>query len=191
MSLNSIDNLLPSTEQELINSAKNGNDYAFATLATSYKRVLDMHIRLCNPPKDMVDDLLQEGLLGLFKAVKTYDGESSSFATYASVCIRNAVLSGIRKLSNQSSNSVVDQSYKVGETSPSAEDVLLDSVRARALYETVCRALSPYEKTVFDLYLADVSLESISFVTGKSVKSISNAIYRIRIKLKRIVSGAQ
>ena len=77
------------------------------------------------------------------------------------------------------------------ETTPSAEEVMLDGVRAKLLYDKVYEALSPYEKTVFDMYLSEISYESIAFVTGKDVKSISNAVFRIRNKLKRIVGNAE
>lgn len=179
-------NKSPQWEESLIASARGGDDNAFATLADSYKRVLELQIRLCDPPDYMKEDLFQEGLIGLFKAVKTYDGKSSAFITYATVCIRNSILSGIRKLSGQN---VSTPTYVEEETVPSAEDVLLDGVRANALYESVCQALSPYERLVFDMYLSDLPYENIAFVTKKSVKSTSNAVYRIRTKLKRIIGS--
>lgn len=177
-------------EAELIASAKSGDDNAFAALAGSYKRVLELQIRLCNPPDYMKEDLFQEGLIGLFKAVKTYDNTTSAFVTYATVCMRNSILSGIRKLSGQNYSQVAPQQYNETETVPSAEDVLIDRVRANALYERVCKALSPYEKVVFDMYLSDMTYENIAFVTKKDVKSTSNAVYRIRTKLKQIIGIA-
>lgn len=188
MSLKITDNKSPSSEEALIASAKSGDDHAFATLANSYKRVLELQIKLCNPPVFMKEDLFQDGLIGLFKAVKTYDGKTSAFSTYASTCVRNSILSGIRKYSNQTAKTVVLNEEYSEETVPSAEDVLLDSVRARVLYEKVCDVLSPYERTVFDMYLSDLPYDDIAFVTGKTVKSTSNAIYRIRTKLKSIIT---
>ncbi|MBE6692536.1 MAG: sigma-70 family RNA polymerase sigma factor [Ruminococcaceae bacterium] len=184
-------NLLPG-EADLIASARSGDDNAFAALADFYKRVVDIQLCLCNPPEYMKDDLFQEGLIGLFKAVKTYDGKSAAFVTYATTCIRNNILSGIRKLSGQNALSAKTSfEHSETETVPSAEDVLIDSVRARALYETVCNALSPYEKLVFDMYLSDLSYEEIAFITKKSVKSTGNAVYRIRTKLKRILGTTE
>lgn len=173
----------------MIASARGGDDMAFAALADTYKRVLETQIRLCNPPAYMKEDLFQEGLIGLFKAVKTYDGKSAAFVTYATVCIRNSILSGIRKLSGQ--NAEIPSAYTDEETVPSAEDILLDRVRANALYENVCKALSPYERLVFDMYLSDLPYENIAFVTKKSVKSTSNAVYRIRTKLKSIIGSSE
>lgn len=179
------------SEEALIVSAKNGDERAFELLAKSYKRVLEYHIRHIDQNPSDYDDLFQEGLIGLLKAVRSYDGKSSSFSTFASLCVRNSIISGVRKYANQTSKTVtLSEPVLEEETSPSAEEILLDGVRARLLYDKVYNALSPYEKNVFEMYLSDMSYESIAFVTGKSVKSISNAVFRIRNKLKQIVGNA-
>ena len=180
-----------SSEEVLITSAKNGDEHAFELLAESYKRVLEFHIRQIDSNPSNYDDLFQEGLIGLLKAVRSYDGKSSSFSTFASLCVRNSIISGVRKYASQTSKTVTMSVQTHEETSPSAEEVLLDGVRAKLLYDKVYEALSPYEKTVFDLYLGDMSYESIAFAMGKSVKSITNAVFRIRNKLKQIVGNAE
>lgn len=179
------------SEEALVASAKSGDQRAFETLAESYKRVLKFHINRYDPPPSLYDDLFQEGLIGLMKAVRSYDGKSSSFATFASLCVRNSIISGVRKYANQTQNTIpVRADVSDEETAPSAEEVLFDSVRVRQLYDKVYEALSPYEKIVFEMYLSDITYENIAFVTGKSVKSTSNAVYRIRTKLKQIVGSA-
>lgn len=178
-------------EETLIESAKNGDEQAFEILAKSYKRVLDFHIKHIDANPSNRDDLFQEGLIGLLKAVRSYDGKSATFATFASLCVRNSIISGVRKYANQSSKTVSMPETMPEETAPSAEEVHLDGERAKLLYDKVYQSLSVYEKTVFDMYLSDISYESIAFVTGKSVKSISNAVFRIRNKLKQIVSNAE
>ena len=181
----------PVSEETLIASAKNGDNQAFELLAKSYKRVLEYHIRQTDSDPSNFDDLFQEGLIGLLKAVRSYDGKSASFSTFASLCVRNSIISGVRKYANQTSKTVTLPEPIVEEgTTPSAEEVHLDSERARLLYDNVFKSLSPYEKTVFEMYLSDMSYESIAFVTGKSVRSISNAVFRIRNKLKQIVGDA-
>lgn len=179
------------SEEALIASAKNGDELAFEAIANSYKRVLDFHIKNLSPHPSSYDDLFQEGLIGLLKAVRSYDGKSSSFATYASLCVKNSIISGVRKYSKQTSKTVVlPDIISEDETAPSAEEVLLDNVRVRMLYDKVYEALSEYERTVFDMYLSDMSYENIAFVTGKDVKSATNAVFRIRQKLKQIVGEA-
>ena len=178
-------------EEALIASAKLGDSHAFEALAESYKRVLEFHIKHFDPNPSNYDDLFQEGLIGLLKAVRSYDGKSSSFATFASLCIRNSIISGVRKNAAQISKTIsLPEPPAEEETVPSAEDVLLDGVRAKMLYDKVYENLSQYEKTVFEMYLSDMSYESIAFVTGKSVKSTANAVFRIRNKLRHIVGEA-
>ena len=178
------------TEAALIAEAKSGSALAFERLAESYKRVLEYHINRLNPPPDLYDDLFQEGLIGLLKAVRSYDGKTSSFATFASLCVRNSIISGIRKLSKQAlpAGSVPDNTDNI-ETVPSAEEIYIDDIRLRRLYDVVFDSLSPFERTVFDMYLADVPIESIAFALGRESKSISNALCRIRTKLKRIIAA--
>jgi len=176
------------TEETLIASAKNGDERAFELLASSYKRVLEFHIKHFDPHPSLYDDLFQEGLIGLLKAVRSYDGKSSSFATFASLCVRNSIISGMRKYSVQTAKTITVPDFKnEEETSPSAEEIHLDSERVRLLYDKVYEALSAYEKSVFDMYLLDMPYETIAFATGKSVKSTSNAVYRIRNKLKQLI----
>lgn len=178
------------SEEALVASARDGDQTAFEALACSYKRVLDFHIKSFDPDPSTYEDLFQEGLIGLLKAVRSYDGKSSSFATFASLCVRNSIISGVRKYSNQTKTVTLPEYLPEDETSPSAEDVLLDSFRVRTLYKKVYEVLSPYERTVFEMYLSDMSYETIAFVTGKSVKSATNAVFRIRTKLKQIVKNA-
>ncbi len=173
-------------EALLIENAKNGDERAFEALAEKYKRVVEYHIKSINADSSTQDDLFQEGLIGLLKAVRSYDGKTSLFVTYASHCVRNSIVSAIRKNSKQVLNGETSFDTEK-ETVPSAEDVLLNDVGAQILYEKVFSALSPYEKTVFELYLSDMSYENIAFVTGKSVKSTSNAVFRIRNKLRGIL----
>ena len=179
------------SEAVLIASAKKGDEQAFELLAKTYKRVLDFHIMQIDPDPSDYDDLFQEGLIGLLKAVRNYDGKSSAFSTFASLCVRNSIISGVRKYASQTSKTIsLPDPIDEERITPSAEDVHLDSERVRLLFDKVFKALSPFEKTVFELYLADMPYESIAFATGKSVRSIQNAVFRIRTKLKQIVGTA-
>ncbi len=183
-------NLATASEEALLASARCGDDRAFELLAQAYKRVLEFHIRHIDRNPSNFDDLFQEGLIGLMRAVRSYDGKSSSFATFASLCVRNSIISGVRRNATQTRETVIGSELSPEETSPSAEEILLDSERARLLYDRVRSTLSPYEATVFELYLSDMSYESIAFATGRSVKSTANAVYRIRNKLRQTVGTA-
>ncbi len=185
------ENITHPSEEVLIASAKKGDEQAFELLAKTYKRVLDFHIRQIDQDPSDYDDLFQEGLIGLLKAVRNYDGKSSAFSTFASLCVRNSIISGVRRYASQTSKTVaLPDVIDDDRITPSAEEVHLDSERVKILFDLVFKSLSPFEKTVFELYLADMPYESIAFATGKSVRSIQNAVFRIRTKLKQIVGDA-
>jgi RNA polymerase sporulation-specific sigma factor len=171
-------------EARLIARARLGDGEAFAALVDSYKRLVYWHISHSASFVSAADeeDLYQEGLVGLLKAVRTYDGVSSAFATYASSCICHSVISAARRLRKQNGDVVpLDDTELVSGSSPESD--LLDRESISLLYERVFSQLSGYERSVFELYLSDRSYADIARVMGKTEKSIANAICRIRRKL--------
>ena len=175
-------------EARLIARARLGDGEAFATLVESYKRLVYWHISHSASFVSAADeeDLYQEGLVGLLKAVRTYDGVSSAFATYASSCICHSVISAARRLRKQNGDVVpLDDTELVSGSSPESD--LLDRESISLLYERVFSGLSEYERSVFELYLSDRSYAEIARLMGKSEKSIANAICRIRRKLKKLL----
>ena len=175
-------------EARLIARARLGDGEAFAALVDSYKRLVYWHISRSASFVSAADeeDLYQEGLVGLLKAVRTYDGVSSAFATYASSCICHSVISAARRLRKQNGDVVpLDDTELVSGSSPESD--LLDRESISLLYERVFSQLSGYERSVFELYLSDRSYADIARVMGKTEKSIANAICRIRRKLKKLL----
>ena len=175
-------------EARLIARARLGDGEAFAALVDSYKRLVYWHISHSASFVSAADeeDLYQEGLVGLLKAVRTYDGVSSAFATYASSCICHSVISAARRLRKQNGDVVpLDDTELVSGSSPESD--LLDRESISLLYERVFSQLSVYERSVFELYLSDRSYADIARVMGKTEKSIANAICRIRRKLKKLL----
>ena len=176
-------------EARLIARARLGDGEAFAALVDSYKRLVYWHISHSASFVSAADeeDLYQEGLVGLLKAVRTYDGVSSAFATYASSCICHSVISAARRLRKQNGDVVpLDDTELVSGSSPESD--LLDRESISLLYERVFSQLSGYERSVFELYLSDRSYADIARVMGKTEKSIANAICRIRKKLKTLLA---
>ncbi|MBE6579796.1 MAG: sigma-70 family RNA polymerase sigma factor [Ruminococcaceae bacterium] len=175
-------------EARLIARARLGDGEAFAALVESYKRLVYWHISHSASFVSAADeeDLFQEGLVGLLKAVRTYDGVSSAFATYASSCICHSVISAARRLRKQNGDAVpLDETELVSGNSPESD--FLDRESISLLYERVFSELSKYERSVFELYLSDRSYADIARLVGKSEKSIANAICRIRRKLKKLL----
>ena len=177
-------------ESQLITRARMGDDTAFAALAGAYRRLIHWHVS--HSASDIAsayrDDLFQEGLVGLLGAVRTYDGVSSAFATYASSCISHSVISAARRYRKQQNGQTVPFDETELGSSQSPESDFLDRESISVLYERIFSQLSAYESAVFELYLSDRSYAEIARVMHKSEKSIANAICRIRKKLKTLLA---
>lgn len=179
----------PVDESQLISRARMGDGEAFVALVEAYKRLVYWHISRSASAVPSADgeDLFQEGLVGLLKAVRTYDGVSSAFATYASSCISHSVISAARRYRKQNGDVIpLDETELVSGHSPESE--FLDRESSSLLYERVFSGLSKYERAVFELYLSDRSYAEIAKAIGKPEKSIANAICRIRKKLKVLLA---
>ncbi|MGM9665710.1 MAG: sigma-70 family RNA polymerase sigma factor [Eubacteriales bacterium] len=175
---------------ELIAEAKNGNGEAFEKICKKYAGLINSMSRkysdMCQSHGTENEDFLQEAKMAFYKATMTYDaGEKNvSFGAYAKVCIRNRLISCIRML-----NSKKRRKSELGKEY--SDDSLQENVLKKELGEKMMRLaddkLSPYEKKIFALYAEGLRAKEISGRTGKSEKSVNNAIYRIKSKLKRTV----
>lgn len=180
----------PAGEDRLIIQAKAGSSEAFTALAHKYNPLIKKLVGAADVPSSERDDLTQEGLIGLLRAVRSYDNESSSFSTYASLCIKHSIISALRKYSRVScvylSDSPLVLACSAGEESPEA--ALVDKENTKALYDTVSTILSPLEGRVLEMYLSGASYKEMASALSKEIKSIDNAVQRIKAKIKRAVS---
>ena len=155
------------------------------------------------------DDLIQEGMIGLFKAVRDYDlGRDASFSTFAQLCISRQMYSAIKSLARKKHaplNSYISlyttrQEAEAGVEVP-LEDILesdsklipeqyvIDKENLSKLEENIEKDLSDLERQVLDLYVTGMSISDISAVLGRDEKSTDNAMQRVRNKLKKYLPG--
>jgi RNA polymerase sporulation-specific sigma factor len=185
-----------SDDKTLVEAARNGDSLAITLLVIKYHGFLDKYVGLLNIPVRYKEDYIQEGLIGLLKAVRTFDVEKGfSFSTYAWRCIKNSIISEIRRnercgLKNEVSvdelqDGILEEFSGVFVTSP--EDEYIDKESSSQLHDTIFSVLSTYESQVFGMYLAEIPYSQIASRLGKDVKSIDNAIQRIKNKLKKLV----
>lgn len=156
------------------------------------------------------EDLIQEGMIGLFKAIRDYDaGRDASFFTFADLCISrqmyNAVQAAGRKkhaplntyisLYEQAKAEDGEDRDQLGaflvrnEWNP--EDVLIDRENVEVLEKMIETELSSFEKQVLDLYLTGMQYTQIAKVLGRDEKSTDNALQRCRIKMKKAIKKDQ
>lgn len=177
-------------ENDIVASAREGDGEAFEVLAERYQRFIKGYVSSLVVPESEKDDLIQEGLIGLLRAVRTYDGRTSQFSTYSSACVKNSIVSALRKYNRESDYIVTDAMAELvseGESIDSPELSLIDRESTNLLLDKIFSALSPLEAEVFELYLAEVPYAVIAKRLNKNEKSIDNALQRIKAKLKRLV----
>ena len=179
------------TDEELVILYRNGVQDAFTAIAVRYVYVIR---RLASGFGNMsveFDDLLQEGNIGLVNAVNTYkNGGTASFRTYAGVCIRNRMISVVRK-ANSSLNSINNEALPLSEqtevlSAPDTEpESFVDSVeRTKEIFRVIRENLSELERNVLSLYIDGKRYEEIAADLGITVKVCNNAMQRVRKKLR-------
>lgn len=194
------DLMLARTDEELCASVKAGNRLAEEVLAARYHRL----VRSCARPYFLAggdsEDLLQEGMIGLIKAMREFRPDrEAGFQTFAEVCIRSRLCSVIRA-SRAGKHSPLNESVPLNafllDAQPQysqldPEDLLIDREKAAALLDQVRSQLSELEIRVLDLYLDGCSCGEIAATVGKPYKSVDNAVQRIRRKIGRQISSGE
>ncbi len=182
------------TDEQLCNLLKDGRRAAEEVLSYRYIRL----VRCCARPYFLAggdsEDLMQEGMFGLIKAMREYDPEKDvRFSTFAEVCIRNRLYSVLRAATsgkhlalNQSvplNPSVIDANAACIQPDP--EVLLIDREITAALLDAVKKQLSNFEELILGYYLEGLTCREIAQTVGKTPKSVDNAVQRIRRKVAR------
>ena len=127
------------------------------------------------------EDLIQEGMMGLLSAVRHYSpGRGASFKTYAELCIRRRIYSAIRKYASPAEKS----GERFYDESPGPEELLIEKEKSDEFLKGFFADLSRLEREILRLYLKGAAYRDIAEKTGRSVKSVDNAIQRVRHKLR-------
>jgi len=181
------------SDHELVFQIQEGDHSAFSVLAQRYMPILQRRAaRYSNIVGVDVEDFVQEGLLALFKAVKSYNLQAGiQFNTYAITCIHNSLVNAIRvHMKNLRQHAVPLSDLDEHRYQSAAlrekpvEDVYLDmeasSLRARQM-ETL---LSDFEQQVLKMYLSGHTYQQSANVLSTSTKAVDNALQRVRRKLR-------
>ena len=179
------------SDEELVLLCREGIQDAFAALSVRYIYVIKGKAADFKGMAVEDEDLFQEGLIGLDNAVKSFDSHgSASFRTYAGVCIRNRIISAVRK-ANSSSNAIHNSAPPLSEQTdaPSApftepENAVVAVEKTGEIFKVIRETLSELERNVLSLYLDGKSYEEIAGELNISKKTCDNAMQRVRRKLK-------
>ncbi|MBQ8983544.1 MAG: RNA polymerase sporulation sigma factor SigH [Lachnospiraceae bacterium] len=189
-----------SDEEMIIRIRENDTD-AMDHLIDRYRNLVRKETREVYMIGADSEDLVQEGMIGLFKAIRDYTPDKkASFYTFASLCIKRQIYSAVTS-SNRKKNAplnnyvsfyaddndgysrLIDSLVAEDESDPEASVLLQE--RLRGLIARIESDLSKFERTVLDLYLDGQSYTEIAKKLSKTEKSIDNAIQRIRRKLSQ------
>ncbi|MEG1559267.1 MAG: RNA polymerase sporulation sigma factor SigH [Clostridia bacterium] len=190
------------SDEELIELSHEGNREADELLCLRYKNLVKMKVRpyfLMGADKE---DIIQEGMIGLFKAIRDYkSGYNKSFKAFAEMCIVRHVMTAITGASNKRHsplNSYVSLYMTVGgadesegmlidilngSTSESPEDIAVNRESDKLFFDALIKNLTELEYKCLRLYLEGMSYVEIAEKLEKSTKAVDNALQRIRKKI--------
>ena len=193
------------TDEELIVRQRDGEQQITDYIMEKYKNLVrskagSMYILGADR-----DDLIQEGMIGLFKAIRDFDsGRDASFFTFAELCISRQMYSAVQaagRMKHIPLNSYISlygNGTEHGEEEEgiqsiladhglNPEDFVIDKENVEQLEKRMEQELSSFEKQVLDLYLTGMRYTQIAKVLGRDEKSTDNALQRIKTKLRKTI----
>lgn len=187
------------SDAEIVQLTRQGDGEAMDYLMEKYKSL----VRRISSARFLVggdrDDLIQEGMIGLYKAVRDYrQDRDASFRTFAALCIdrqiSHAIEASLRE-KNQPLNSYVsltDEEWEAAFSRRKAdpEMIVMGEERREEVLRTVRSALSDLEKTVLEYAIAGLDYREIARKLGRTEKSVDNALQRARRKAKSALYSA-
>ncbi len=184
----------------LIQNAQNGSQESFELLKERYRPLIEScsHRRFLQgmTSQDM-EDMCQEALVHFCNAVCSYDtsSEGVEFGLYAKICISNGLASFVRSYLKRSKSRAIslddsNQGYGVSAEDADPLQLLVDRENTSELVEAIRAQLSEYENRIWWLYVSGLSVKEIESIVGaQDSRTVSNAVYRIRKKLRRSIKN--
>ena len=198
----SIDKFEKMTDEQVIEEVQKGDKQALSFLMNKYKKLVNIKVSKYFMVGAEKEDIAQEGLIGLFKAIKTFNKEkNNSFKSFANMCIERQLITAIKSSTRQKhlplnsylslNASAYDNEEENGiELINTLDNKMvedpLETVMKKEYYEqiesSIEKSLSSFEKQVLDGYVKGYSYVTIAKQLDSPVKSVDNAIQRIRKK---------
>ena len=192
------------SDELLVRMARDGDEKAENFLLKKYKDFVRSKARAYFLVGGDSDDLIQEGMIGLYNAIGHYDESmASSFMTYAAICINNKLISAVSADGRQKNaplngyvsiySSITDETGEEASLSdvlPDTENInpeaiILNEEQEKLTINRLFGKLSALEKEILSYYMEGMSYSEIAKLIGKTEKSVDNAIQRIRLKMRK------
>lgn len=189
------------SDDELILGLRDGEKEIADYLMNKYKDLVKKKARSMFILGGDTEDLIQEGMVGLFKALRDYDlGRDASFSTFADLCVSRQMYTAVQasgRMKHSPLNSYISLYSEGNESSEemneiqalfsSPEELLIDKENINQLEKKIGEVLSDFEKQVLDLHITGMSYLEIAKVLGRDEKSTDNALQRIKSKIRKII----
>jgi len=181
--------------RSLAEGVRAGDGAAFEKLLKIYEPMIGAAVNRFSDGDHETEDLRQEALTGFFRAVMSFDFEKIGieFGLYAKICVSNALSTAVRNAqrSGRGQPSIdYEEYFKYSAADAASSDPafrLIERESEESLRELIERNLSDFEKRVWENYLEGKSARGIAEKLGKTERSIDNALYRIRKKLRSLI----
>lgn len=198
------------SDEELILRLRDGDNRVTEYIIEKYKDLVRKKSKSMYILGADHEDLLQEGMIGLFKAIRDYDaGRDASFYTFAELCVTRQIYTAVQSAGRKKHSflnyyvSLYGEQEKNGEEYPEVvqelvapdaknpEELVIDRENLESLERMIEQELSSFEKQVLELCLTGMSYTEIARVLGKTAKATDNALQRIKTKIKKARGGRQ
>lgn len=195
------------TDEEIVSLAKNGDTIALEFLIGKYKNFVRSKARTYFLIGADREDIIQEGMIGLYKAIRDYRYDrQASFHSFAEICVTRQIITAIKTATRQKHmplNSYVSLNKPVYEDESertlsdvitqgkagNPEELFIDQEDFLDIESTMQRILSPLEQDVVNLYLEGKSYIEIAHELDRHVKSVDNALQRVKRKLEQYLES--
>ncbi len=189
------------THEDLARLAQEGDNSALEYLINTYKNIVRLRARKFFLIGGDYEDLIQEGTIGLFKAIRDYNpAKNTSFTTFAELCIRRQLYTAI-KSANRKKHLLLNDSLSLDfpveendnknlsdiyadQSIMSPDEIMESEEKLNEINKIIDTMLSPLEKTVIEMYLDGKNYREIAKIINKEDKSVDNALNRAKNKLR-------
>lgn len=183
-----VDNYRNLSDQEIVAHINAGEYELFPVIIHRYLSAIRFYASEFSGAGCDADDLIQEGTMALYSAVKGYQPQRASFSTFASTCIRRAMIGQLKSAGRKRRIpgeliSSLDEGVEIADSN-SPEKIFFDKESYKSLTDSIRLELSELEYKVLLSFLSGKNYASVAAEVGISVKSVDNSLRRIRAKLK-------
>ena len=177
------------SDDELIDRLRRGETSVMDYICDKYKNLVRSKAKSMFILGADSEDLIQEGMIGLFKAVRDYDmGRDASFSTFAELCVNRQIYTAVDgETAGDDRDGLRLAELLTDRPELNPEELFLDKERVAYLEKTIEEELSDFENQVLDLYITGMSYTQIAKVLGRDEKATDNALQRLKAKIKKML----